>query len=183
MQPHIRDAIAKIPETDWQTLADYPEGGEAQIAQTMLGSQRLVVRRTQLVGEQAELFPDRRHFAFITNRTDPSETVEADHRQHAVVELAIRDLKAQALAHFPCGRSMANAAWTVIACQPAALDHPDRPAQQHGSGRAHPTPTAAHAPRSPARTAPRFTLHLPARWSWQHDFILALARIRALPGA
>jgi hypothetical protein len=33
------------------------------------------------------------------------------------------------------------------------------------------------------RTARRWTLHLPARWSWQHSFIEALTRIRALPAA
>ena len=44
------------------------------------------------------------------------DVVEAEHRQHAVVELCIRDLKDQALAHFPSGKFMANAAWTVIAC-------------------------------------------------------------------
>jgi hypothetical protein len=38
---------------------------------------------------------------------------------HAVVELAICDLKDQALAHFPSGKFLANAAWTVI----AALAH------------------------------------------------------------
>ena len=38
---------------------------------------------------------------------------------HAVVELAIRELKDQALAHFPSGTFLANAAWTVI----AALAH------------------------------------------------------------
>ncbi|HUZ29229.1 MAG TPA: hypothetical protein VMU90_08320, partial [Solirubrobacteraceae bacterium] len=43
------------------------------------------------------------------------ELVESEHRQHAVVELAIRDLKDQALAHFPSGKFLANAAWTVIA--------------------------------------------------------------------
>jgi hypothetical protein len=31
--------------------------------------------------------------------------------------------------------------------------------------------------------AGRWTLHLPARWSWQTDFTEALARIRALPTA
>ena len=72
-----------------------PTTGEAQIAQTMVGHWRLVVRRTRLLGPQAELFPDWRHFPFITNRTDPLELVEAEHRQHAVVELAIRDLKDQ----------------------------------------------------------------------------------------
>ena len=30
------------------------------------------------------------------------------------------------------------------------------------------------------RTARQWTLHLPARWPWQHDFIRALNRIRAL---
>ena len=113
-QPHVKAAIASIPEHDWQTLADYPEGGQAQIAQTMLGRQRLIVRRTRLVGAQAELWPDWRHHAFLTNRTDPIDVVEAEHRQHAVVELAIRDLKDQALAHFPSGKFLANAAWTVI---------------------------------------------------------------------
>jgi len=114
-QAHIKAAIAAIPDSDWQPLADYPEDGEAQIAQTMIGSERLIVRRTRLLGEQAELWPDWRHFSFLTNRTDPLAVVEAEHRAHAVVELAIRDLKDQALAHFPSGKFMANAAWTVIA--------------------------------------------------------------------
>jgi hypothetical protein len=61
------------------------------------------VRRTRLIGAQAELFPDSRHFAFLTNRTDVIGVVEAEHRQHAVVELTIRDLKDQALAHSPSG--------------------------------------------------------------------------------
>ena len=98
-QKHIKTAITAIPEQDWQTLEDYPDGGEAQIAQTMLGRQRLIVRRTRLIGPQAELWPDWRYFAFLTNRVDALELVESEHRQHAVVELAIRDLKDQALAH------------------------------------------------------------------------------------
>ena len=99
----------------------------------------MIVRRTRLVGAQAELWPDWRHHAFLTNRTDALELVEAEHRGHAVVELAIRDLKDQALAHFPSGRFLANAAWTVIAAlahnllqmddsdRAARHDHPDRP--------------------------------------------------------
>jgi hypothetical protein len=119
LQAWVPDTIAQIPETDWQPLDDYPDDGEAQIAQTMVGHQRLVVRRTRLIGPQAQLWPDWRHFAFLTNRTEPLETVESEHRAHAVVELAIRDLKDQALAHFPSGHFNANAAWTVI----AALAH------------------------------------------------------------
>ena len=54
-QAWVPAAIAQIPESDRQTLEDYPDDGEAQIAQTMVGQQRLVVRRTRLVGRQAEL--------------------------------------------------------------------------------------------------------------------------------
>jgi hypothetical protein len=39
-----------------------------QIAQAAFGQWRLVVRRTQLVGLQAELFPDRRHHTFLVSR-------------------------------------------------------------------------------------------------------------------
>jgi len=33
------------------------------------------------------------------------------------------------------------------------------------------------------RSARWLTLHLPARWPWQGDFIAALTRIRAIPEA
>jgi hypothetical protein len=36
--------------------------------------------------------------------------VEAEHRQHAVVALTIRDLKDQAVAHFPSGQFAAHSA-------------------------------------------------------------------------
>jgi hypothetical protein len=183
-QKHIKAAIAAIAEQDWQPLPDYPEEGEAQIAQTMLGGQRLVVRRTRLIGPQAELWPDWRHFAFLTNRTDAIETVEAEHRQHAVVELAIRDLKDQALAHFPSGKFYANAAWTVI----AALAHnllrwthlialPDRTIRTARTLRRR----LLTIPGRLTRHARGTTLRMPARWPWAHDFLAALTRIRALP--
>jgi hypothetical protein len=116
LQFWVPEAIGQIPESAWQPLEDYPEDGEAQIAETSAGGRRLIVRRTRLIGAQAELWPDWRYFPFITNRTEPLEIVEAEHRQHAVVELTIRDLKDQALAHFPSGNFSANSAWTVIAC-------------------------------------------------------------------
>ena len=186
LQFWVKDAIEAIPEADWRPLDDYPEAGEAQIAETSVGAQRLVVRRTRLIGVQAELWPDWRHFAFITNRTEPLEVVEAEHRQHAVVELAIRDLKDQALAHFPSGRFNANAAWTVIACLAHNLLRWSSLIGLPGQ-----TVRAARTMRRrllslPGRltcSARRWTLHLPARWPWQHDFIRALARIRALPAA
>jgi hypothetical protein len=183
-QKHIKAPIAAIPEQDWQPLEDYPEGGEAQIAQTMLGRQRLIVRRTRLLGAQAELWPDWRHHAFLTNRTDAIELVEAEHRQHAVVELAIRDLKDQALAHFPSGRFLANAAWTVI----AALAHnllrwttliglPDTTVPTARTVRRR----LLTVPGRITRTARTVTLRMPARWPWEHEFLTALQRLRTVP--
>ncbi len=186
LQFWVKDAINLIPESDWITLADYPEDGEAQIAQTMVGQQRLVVRRTRLVGAQAELWPDWRYFPFLTNRTEPLDVVEAEHRQHAVVELTIRDLKDQALAHFPSGQFNANSAWTVIAAIAHNLTRwttviglPDQTVRTARTLRRR----LLQIPGRLTRTARQWTLHLPARWPWQHDFIRALARIRALPAA
>ncbi|MCA1700157.1 MAG: IS1380 family transposase [Actinobacteria bacterium] len=78
LQFWVPDAIAEIPESAWQPLADYPEDGEAQIAETSAGGRRLIVRRTRLVGPQAELWPDWRYFPFITNRSEPLELVERE---------------------------------------------------------------------------------------------------------
>jgi hypothetical protein len=181
---HIKAAITAIPEQDWEPLPDYPETGEAQIAQTMLGRQRLIVRRTRLVGAQTELWPDWRYFAFLTNRTDAIELVEREHRQHAVVELAIRDLKDQALAHFPSGKFLANAAWTVI----AALAHnvlrwttliglPDTTIPTARTLRRR----LLTIPGRITRTARTVTLRMPARWPWETQFLTALERLRAVP--
>jgi hypothetical protein len=186
MQKHVRAAIEEIDEEAWMPLDDYPEGGEAQIAETMLGDRRLIVRRTRLTGEQAELFPDWRHFAFLTNRTAALAVVEAEHRAHAVVELAIRDLKDQALAHFPSGHFNANAAWAAL----AALAHnlmrwtgllglPGATVRTARTLRRR----LLRLPGRLTRTARRFTLHLPARWPWREAFTEALERIRALPVA
>jgi hypothetical protein len=180
----IRASIDQIPETDWVTVVDYPEGGEAQIAETRLKGWRLIVRRTRLIGKQADLFPDWRHHCFVTNRTVPTLTADIDHRDHATIELVIRDLKDQALKHFPSGRYAANSAWTVI----AALAHnlgrwttqiglPARPVQTARSRRRH----LLQIPARLIRTSRQWTLRMPARWPWQHDFTTVLNRIRALP--
>ena len=183
-QKAVAAAIAAIPETAWTRLEDYPDRGEAQIAETMLGPRRLIVRRTRLVGDQAELWPDWRHHPFLTNRVEALAVVEAEHRQHAVIELAIRDLKDQALAHFPSGRFLANAAWTVI----AAIAHnllrwttliglPDTiiPAARTLRRR------LLTVPGRITRTARQVTLRMPARWPWEPAFLAALKRLRAVP--
>jgi hypothetical protein len=106
----IDAAVEAIEEDAWQRI-EYPDGGEAQIAETVYGVRRLIVRRTRLLGAQAELGPGWRHFCFITNRTDDLTVVEAEHREHAVVEQVIADLKDQALAHFPSREFHANGAF------------------------------------------------------------------------
>jgi hypothetical protein len=61
------------------------------------------------------LFPTYSHHAIITDRDGDGVTLDADHRRHAVVELAIRDLKeSSGLEHCPSGDLNANAAWAVL---------------------------------------------------------------------
>jgi Transposase DDE domain group 1 len=184
----VLERIANIPDDAWQPVEDYPETGICELAETRLGGERLIVRRVHLHAQeqQTELFAYWRYFAFITNRTDDLHPVDREHRQHAEVELAIRDLKDQALAHFPSGCFAANGAWTVIACLAHNLQR-----WTGQLGLKDPTPRTARTirrwllqiPGRLTRTARRWTLHLPARWPWQRSFIEALTRIRALPAA
>jgi hypothetical protein len=101
----IRAAIAAIPEHHWVDIA-YPAGGVAQVAETPYRGDRLIVRRVRNLDDQQQLFPTWRYHAFVTNRVGTTAWPDADHRRHAVCELAIRDLKAgTGLAHLPSGRS------------------------------------------------------------------------------
>jgi Transposase DDE domain group 1 len=184
LQFWVPQAIGEIPESAWRPLEDYSQDGEAQIAETRAQGRRLIVRRTRLIGAQAELWPDWRYFPFITNRTDPLEIVEAEHRQHAVVELTIRDMKDQALAHFPSGDFSANSAWTVIACLAhnllrwtSLIGMPGETLRTARTVRRR----LLQIPGRLTRTGRQWTLHFPARWPWQDAFVEALTRIRALP--
>jgi len=186
MTGSLREIVERIDEQAWTAIEDYPDTGEAQIAETLLGARRLIVRRVRSLGAQDELFATWKHFPFATNRSEPIALVEAEHRAHAVVELVIRDLKDQALAHFPSGQFGANGAWTVI----AALAH-NLLRWTGVLGLGAKTVRSARTLRRrllamPGRLtthAGRFTLHLPARWPWQRDFTEALDRLRALPAA
>jgi hypothetical protein len=181
----VRAAVEAIDEDAWQRI-DYPDEGEAQIAQTTYGGRRLIVTRTRLVGPQAELWPDWRRFCFITNRDEDIVLVDAEHRDHAVVEHVISDLKDQALQHFPSGQFNANGAWTVLA---VVAHNMLRWTQLLGL----PATTVRAArtlrrrllsiPGRLTRHARGWTLHLPARWPRHRDDIGALNRIRALPAA
>ena len=168
----VRAAVEAIPEDAWSKIDDYPADGEAQIAETTYGGRRLIVRRTRLLGAQAALWPDWRHFAFLTNRTDDITIVEAEHRDHAVVEQVIADLKDQALQHFPSGHFHANGAWTVLACLAhnllrwtQLLGLPDSTVRAARTLRRR----LINIPGRLTSHARGWTLHLPARspWAWR----------------
>lgn len=87
----VKATIAAIDEQAWTAIA-YPDGGKAQVAETVLEmtnskkrSQRrkvrLVVRRTRLVGPQPEFWKNWRHHAFVTN-LDASPTDTYQHHTH-----------------------------------------------------------------------------------------------------
>ena len=146
------------------------------------------MRRTRLTdAAQRRLWPDWRHHAFITNVELPTVEVDQFHRDHATVELAIRDLKEGAgLEHCPSGRFFANAAW--LAC--AVLAH-NLIRWTARLGDVHPAEqlTVARTIRTrllelPGRLVNRsrqWVLRLPPDGHGPTTFNTALDRIRSLP--
>jgi hypothetical protein len=190
----IADAISSIDETAWRDI-DYTPHGQAQVADCAYTTgqgrhavtRRLVVRRTRLAGRaQQRLWPDWRHHAFITDLD--ADTIEVDkfHRHHAVVELAIRDLKeGVGLEHVPSGSFHANSVWL----QCAVLAHNlIRWTTIIGHARIEDQLIVARTIRTrllalPGRIvnrAGRPTLRLPVNWPWSSMFTTALTTLRAL---
>lgn len=187
MQKPIRAAIAAIDDNAWVELEGYI-GARAQVAETVYGGCRLIVRRTLNQGDQPTMFEDWRHHAFLTNLDGELLEVDRTHRAHAVVELAIRDLKHDAgMVHMPSGIFQANAAW-AIACTLAhnlvrwtqlltsTVGEPD----VIRSGKTF-RRRMLRLPGRLVRSARRCTLRLPARWPWRTAWQAALADLRALP--
>jgi hypothetical protein len=146
------------------------------------------VRRTRLTDTtQAALWPEWRHHAFLTDLDGDTVTIDKFHRHHAVVELAIRDLKEGAgLEHVPSGKFFANAAW--LAC--AVLAHNlIRWSGQLGDITPDEQLTVARTIRTRLIALPgrivnhsgRPMLRLPARWPWAAKFLTALEQLRAIP--
>ena len=155
-----------------------------QVAETRYRGMRLVVRRTRHDEPQGELAPDWRHHAFVSDRADGAIALDADHRAHAVIELAIRDIKeGSGLAHCPSGHFFANSAWLVI----ASLAHNlVRWIARIGLGTPGAVVTATIArrlfslPGRITRSGRRRTLHLPSAWPWAEPFTRAITRLRAV---
>ncbi|HVA22279.1 MAG TPA: IS1380 family transposase [Candidatus Micrarchaeia archaeon] len=206
LHPALRTAIASIPAEAWTPIpygssagtfgfdADgHPISG-ADVAETTsapFGTRgtpvRLIVRRVRPTQDsQLALFTEFAYHAFITDRAGDMLSLEADHRAHAEVETAIRDLKEGAgLAHLHSGRFAANAAWLTF----AGLAHNcGRWVGMIGLPDAVPARTTAATlrrrlfalPGRLTRSARRWTLHLPRDWPWQALFGAALTRLRAI---
>jgi hypothetical protein len=180
----VRAAIAAIGEAAWVPIAYQPDG-VAQVAETPYRGDRLIVRRVRNLDDQQQLFPTWRYHAFVTNRIGTMLELDADHRRHAVCELAIRDLKAGAgLAHLPSGQFAANSAWLLAATLAhnllrwtATLGLGVREQQTVAKTLRR---TLLALPGRLTRSARRWTLHLPAGWPWAHSFAMALARLRCI---
>jgi hypothetical protein len=64
---------------------------------------------------QSEMFAVYRYHAVFTDNPGPMADAEATHRDHAIIEQVIADLRDSALAHLPSGMFAANAVWLTCA--------------------------------------------------------------------
>ena len=120
----LRKLIEAIPEAEWTPIPYWMDGAAdvAEAEYTPFRSEpdaapvRLIVRRVKPTpGSQLALFASYSYHAFITDRDGDTLELEADHRRHAEIENAIRDLKyGVGLNHLPSGRFAANAAWLAV---------------------------------------------------------------------
>ena len=211
MNPQIAAAIAAIPEQAW-TAIQYPRAiwddqlrcwvSDAQVAETQYTAftskkgqaitARLIVRRVRDLSKQApagqdELFPAWRYHGVLTDSPFELVQAEAQHRDHAVVEQVFADWTDGPLAHLPSGSFPANAAW--LAC--AAIAHNLLRAAGSLASLAYGKARGATIRRDltdvAARTARHgrghLTLHLPAGWHRDHEWMTLFAAACGPPAA
>jgi len=198
--PKVRCAIAGIDADAWVGIK-YPEAiydeasgtwvSDAEVAEapyTAFVSRghptegRLIVRRVKRLNPKAaagqgELLPDYRYHAVFTDSPFTMLQAEAQHRGHAVIELAFADLVEGPLAHLPCGSFNANAAWLQLTAIAHTLTRAlgvlagGRHARARGASiRAH----LIHIAARPARTGRgQITWHLPTAWPHQAAWLNA----------
>jgi hypothetical protein len=199
MNPHVRAAIAAIPEDAW-TPIQYPcalwddqlrawvsDAEAAETEYTAFTSKkgkaitaRLIVRRVRDLNRQAaagqdELFRVWRYHAVFTDSPFVMLQAEEQHRDHAIVEQVLADWASGPLAHLPSGFFPANAAW--LAC--AAISHNLLRAAGAlaglGYAKARGATIRADLIDVAARTARHgrghITLHLPEGWHREHEWM------------
>ena len=191
--PATRRLIEAIPEDAWTPIPYWLDDG-ADVAETTyvpFADQkdarpvRLIVRRVKPTpGSQLALLTLYDFHAFITDRVGETLELEAEHRRHAEIENAIRDLKyGMGLNHLPSGRFAANGAWLAVQVMAHNIA---RWTARLGLGAGIVTTKTLRRRLFGlvgrlTRSARRSTLHLPAGWPWADEFLAALARFRAIP--
>ncbi len=197
--PAVSKAIAAIADDTWtpiryrHAIYDHEQQrwiSDAEVAEISLTAftgrrkaehvtARLIVRRVRRLNPahrgpgastQGELFAAYRYHAVFTDSAEPMLAAEATHRDHAIIEQVIADLKDSALAHLPSGQFGANGAWLVCAAishnltrAAGALASTIHARARTGTIRAQ----LIHTPARLARSAHRLVLHLPQHWPWE----------------
>lgn len=198
MTKTVTAAITSIPADAWTPIS-YPKAiydeaeqrwlSDAEVAEVRFTAFtgrrkaehvtcRLIVRRVKRLQplasdgtEQGELFAIYRHHAFITN--SELSTIEADerHRDHAIVEQAIRELKEGPLAHLPSGKYAANAAWVALAATAFNIARATAVAAAMYTARWATLRTRIiNVPARLATTGRRLMVHLPTQWPWSEGW-------------
>jgi Transposase DDE domain group 1 len=196
LTPTVTAAITSIPDTAWTPIrypnAIYDEAeqrwvSDAEVAEVDFTAftgrrkaehvtARLIVRRVRRLNPkhvpagQSEMFAVYRYHAVFTDSLESMLAAEATHRDHAIVEQVIAELKNGPLAHLPSGIFTANAAW--LAC--AAIAHNlTRAAGTLAGGRHRRARNATirtqliNTPARAAHSAHRQVLHLPRDWPYE----------------
>ncbi|MDN5896893.1 MAG: IS1380 family transposase [Nocardioides sp.] len=210
MNPSVIAAISRIPETLWKGIK-YPHAlweeaeqrwvSDAEVAEidyTAFTSRRknqhvtarLIVRRVKRLNPgpagagQDELLAAHRHHAVFTDSPLQMLEAEASHRDHAIVEQVIADLKGGPLAHCPSGKFTANSAWSVLAAIAYNLTRAAGVLASRLHARARTATIRDQLIRLPARIANgarTWTLHLPRNWPWQHGWEMLFDTTTELP--
>jgi len=189
MNPSVRQATSSIPENAWTTIR-YPNAiWDEEVAETTFTAFtshpkkrqvpcRLVVRRVERLNKatlaaaeagQDQLFTTWRHHRFVTNSTLTAVAADETHRDHAIIEQVIAELKSGPLAHTPSGKFTANAAWLTLACLAFNLRRAAGAAASSRHAKARWATLRTHLITVPARiasTARRLVLRLPTDWPW-----------------
>jgi len=196
MDPAVTRAITQIPADAWVGIK-YPHAiydeeehrwvSDAEVAEISFTaftsrrldehiSARLIVRRVKRLNPKAvpagqgALFSVWRHHAVFTDSREVMLAAEATHRDHAIVEKVIAELKDGPLAHLPSGQMNANAAWLVLAAISFNLTRAAGTLASRFHARATTATIRTHliaVPARIARSARRLRLHLPERWPWE----------------
>ena len=198
MNKKVTATIAAIPDDAWPPI-NYPHAiweeteqrwvSDAEVAEVPFvaftsrrKSQhvtcRLIVRRVKRLQprasdgtEQGELFTTYRYHAFITNSTLGLVQADEYHREHAIVDQVIAELKDGPLAHLPSGRYAANAAWVAMAVIAFNLARATAVAADMKAARwATLRRKIINVPARIATTGRRIILHLPQAWPWADNW-------------